>query len=167
MARLSGRAVTWRSAGANSATAAELRDHVVPHVEERDFTHVLVCVGTNDAKNYHTGGRFCRAFGGLAYALRTRFSGARIVWSPPIDMREMPVLPSFLARMLQVRARRITANGAQLCSERGLIAAPPLPVHDKAGFAEDGFHANAIGCGHWAVHVAPILLFGSAHSPKA
>jgi lysophospholipase L1-like esterase len=167
MARLSGQAVAWRMAGANSATAASLRDHVLPHVEPRDFTHVLVCVGTNDAKNYHTGNRFCRAFGGLAYALRTRFPDARIVWSPPIDMRDMPVLPPFLARMAHVRGRRITANGAQLCFERGLVAAAPLPVHDVAGFAADGFHANAVGCGHWAVHVAPMLLAEVADSTKA
>jgi lysophospholipase L1-like esterase len=158
MNRLSGRRVEWRMAGANSATAAELRDHVVPHVAERDFSHVLVCVGTNDAKNFNSGGRFCREFGGLVYALRTRFPEARIVWSPPIDLRDMPILPRFLGRILHIRGRLITANGKQLCRERGLVAAPPLPVHDPAGFAADGFHASAIGCRHWAVHVGPILL---------
>jgi lysophospholipase L1-like esterase len=158
MNRISGRVVDWRMAGANSATAAELRDHVVPHIERQDFTHVLLTVGTNDAKNYHRGHRFCRTFGTLLYAMRTRFPDARIVWSPPIDMRDMPLLQRFLGSVLQIRVRLITANGNQLCFERGVVAAPALPVHDITGFAADGFHAGAGGCKHWAVHIAPYML---------
>jgi lysophospholipase L1-like esterase len=158
MNRLSGRVVHWRMAGANSATAADLRDHVVPHIAHEDFTHVLLTVGTNDAKTYHRGHHFCRTFGTLLYAVRTRFSGARIVWSPPIDMRDMPALQPFLGRTLQIRARLITANGNQLCFERGVVAAPALPVHDITGFAADGFHAGAGGCKYWAVHIAPYML---------
>jgi lysophospholipase L1-like esterase len=163
--RLTGRIVHWRMAGANSATSADLRDHVVPHVEPRDFTHVLLTVGTNDAKNYHTGRRFCRAFGGLIYAVRTRFPEARIVWSPPIDMRTMPLLQPLLGRVLNIRARHVTGIGAQICYERGVVAAPSLPIHDVAGFAADGFHPGPLGCRYWAEHVAPVLL-DEGHPPR-
>jgi lysophospholipase L1-like esterase len=61
-----GKTVAWRNAGANSAVASQLRDYVVPNIEERDFTHVLIAVGTNDAKNFLTRSRFKKGFGGPA-----------------------------------------------------------------------------------------------------
>jgi lysophospholipase L1-like esterase len=154
----SGRPVFWRMAGANSAIAAELRDHVVPHLPHEAWTHILIAVGTNDAKNYVTVSRFKKGFGGLLYALKSRFPEARIVWSPVIDMRTMPALPVFLGQMLAIRARAINATGAELCRERYGVAADPLPVNDSKGFATDGFHANAAAYHIWARHVLAWLM---------
>ena len=156
--RLSGRPVAWRMAGSNSATAGQVRDHVVPHLAREPWSHILLTIGTNDAKNFHTASRFKREFGTLLYALKARFPDAAIVWSPVIDMHDVPALTPFLAGMLQRRAARINAVGAQLCFERYAVAAAPLPVHDPSGFATDGFHASAEGYRAWAAHVAPVLL---------
>ncbi len=156
-ASATGRPVTWRIAGFNSAVSAQLRDHVLPHVEPRDFTHVVLCIGTNDAKNWHSPGRFKRDFGGLIYALRARFPAARIVWSPVIDMRAAPALPPLLGAILEMRAELINRKGAELCRERGVIAAPRLPVEGPEGFSVDGFHAGAEGYAYWARHLAPVL----------
>lgn len=166
MAAQTGRSVCWRMAGGNSAVAAELRDHITPHLPAAPWTHILICVGTNDAKNYLTVRAFKRGFGGLLYALKTRFPGAAIVWSPVIDMRTMPALPPFLGRMLAIRARAINAMGAELCRERYAVAAEPLPVKDATGFAPDGFHANAAGYAIWADHVTPVLLAAGRAAPN-
>ena len=157
LATRTGSRVLWRMAGSNSATAADLRDHVVPNLAREDWTHVLICVGTNDAKNFVTGRAFKSGFGGLLYALKARFPDARLVWSPPIDMRTFPALQPFLGAMLEIRAQVIRAQGAQLCFERYAVAADPLPVEDATGFAADGFHANGLGYRIWAKHVAPIF----------
>ena len=149
-----GRPVSWRAAGSNSATAASVRDHVVPHVEPRDWTHVALSLGTNDMKNFHSVSRFKREFGTLLYALRARFPGARIVWAPMIDMRRVPAMPAALAQILDIRADAISAKGVQLCHERGATVLEPLSDVQPEGFCHDGFHAGKEGYRAWGQHLA-------------
>lgn len=165
LARDTGRPVTWRAAGFNSATATQLRDVVVPNLAHDDWTHIVVSVGTNDAKNFHTVSRFKRDFGGLLYALRAKFPGARIVWSPVIDMTTVPALPPLLARILEIRAQAINAMGTRLCHERGAVPASRLPVEDPArGFSTDGFHASEAGYRAWAEHLLPLIELPAAEA---
>lgn len=152
-----GRPVAWRNAGANSATAAQVRDYVVPHIEERDFTHVIIAVGTNDAKNFKSRSAFKKGFGGLLYAIHARWPDAEVFWSPVIAMADVPALPSSLGFILGLRAQIINAMGVQLCRERNATAITPLPVEGPGGFAVDGFHANALGYKHWAQHIARFI----------
>ena len=161
-----GKTVMWRNAGANSAVAAQVRDFVVPNIEERDFTHVVLAVGTNDAKNFLTRSRFKKGFGGLLYAAHARWPEARVYWSPVISMRDVPALPPVLAFILSLRAQIINATGRQLCRERYAMAIDPLPVEGPEGFAIDGFHANALGYEHWARHVAGFIA-GEAPAPSS
>ncbi|OCW59330.1 SGNH/GDSL hydrolase family protein [Hoeflea olei] len=148
-----GKTVSWRNAGANSATAAQVRDFVVPHVAERDFTHVLIAVGTNDAKNFVTRSAFKKGFGGLLYAVHARWPEAQVYWSQVIAMEHVPALPPRLAFILGLRRDIINAVGRQLCRERYGEALAPLAVLGPEGFATDGFHANAEGYRYWAEHV--------------
>lgn len=164
-----GRAVVWRAAGFNSATADQLRDHVVPNLAPEAWTHIVLTVGTNDAKNFHTVGRFKRAFGGLLYALRAKWPTARIVWSPVVDMRRVPALPVLLGHVLEIRASLINRMGTRLCLERGAVPAERLPITDAdAGFSRDGFHASAAGYRGWAEHVVEkVLEEEAAAGPRA
>jgi lysophospholipase L1-like esterase len=149
--------VAWRNAGANSAVAAQVRDYVVPHIEERDFTHVIITVGTNDAKNFKTRSAFKKGFGGLLYSIHARWPDAKIFWSPVVAMQDVPALPSTLGFILGLRVQIINAMGLQLCRERNATALDALPLEGPEGFAVDGFHANAIGYRHWAQHVAGLI----------
>lgn len=149
-----GRPVKWRAAGANSATMAQIRDFTLPHVEKRDWTHVVVTAGTNDVKNLHTVRAFKRDFGTLLYALRARFPRGSIFWSPPVDMRDVPALPFILARLMEIRAVALNDMGQRLCRERFAVALPRLPIADPSGFCVDGFHASPAGYRAWAEHVA-------------
>jgi len=158
VAERTGRPVRWRAAGANSATSADLRDHVLPHVEPRDFTHVVLAVGTNDMKNFHAIRRFKKNFGTLLYTAHTRFPHARVVWAPVADMTKIPALPRALGRILQMRAELINAMGARLCHERRAVMADPVPIHGPQGFARDGFHAGPAGYRSWAEHLAFYLV---------
>ncbi len=161
-------AVRWRAAGFNSATSGEIRDHVVPNLAPSPWTHIVLAVGTNDVKNFHSVSRFKKEFGGLLYALRARWPTARIIWQPVIAMTDVPALPSALARILEIRARAINAMGERLCNERGAIAAARLPVLDKAaGFSSDGFHASEIGYRGWAEHLLFYLLDKPAPEVRA
>ncbi len=160
----SGRAVKWRNAGKNSATSADLRDHVLPHIEERDFTHVILAVGINDMKNFHAISTFKKTFGTLLYALKARFPDAKIIWAPVPDMSRFPALPRQLARILAARAKLINHQGEQLCHERGVIYSEPVPVETEAGFARDGFHAGPEGYRIWGEHLVDHILADEAEN---
>lgn len=159
VADATGRPVDWRAAGFNSATSGQIRDHVLPNLAHDGWTHIVLSVGTNDAKNFHTVGRFKREFGGLIYALRAKWPQAHIIWSPVVDMTRVPALPSLLGKVLEIRASLVNRMGERLCLERGAIPATRLPVEDPAaGFSEDGFHASEAGYGAWAQHLLPAVL---------
>ena len=153
-----GRPVDIRIAGCNSATADELRNFAVPNIEHTQFTHVILNVGTNDAKNFHTGKRFCHDFGTLLYALKTRFPHARIIWSSILDLSTISTLPKPLNHILGIRSREMARRGAILCAERGA----EIPDGDwnpsVENFSSDGFHASPKGYREWAkVLVAHIV----------
>jgi lysophospholipase L1-like esterase len=135
-----------------------MRDHVVPNLSADAWTHIVVSVGTNDAKNFHSISRFKKEFGGMLYALRAKFPHARIVWSPVIDMTRIPALPPLLGKVLEIRAAAINETAARLCFERGAVPASRLPVIDPAaGFSTDGFHASEAGYKAWAEHLLPLI----------
>jgi len=159
IAKQTGRPVDWRAAGFNSATSGQIRDHVLPNLAHDGWTHIVLSIGTNDAKNFHTVGRFKRDFGGLLYALRAKWPQAHLFWSPIVDMSTMPALPPLLARVLEIRASLTNRMGERLCQERSAVAATRLPVEDPSlGYSEDGFHASALGYEAWARHLLPLLL---------
>ena len=144
--------------GMNSATSGQIRDHVVPHIEPRDFDYIALNIGTNDAKNFHRGNRFCAEFGTLLYAMRARFPGATIIWAGVLDMAHVPALPWPLNRILGIRARLIDTNGKRLCRERGVLAPEPEWRIIRENFSADGFHASAAGYREWAENLATYIL---------
>lgn len=154
-----GRAVAWRAAGFNSATAGQIRDHVLPNLSADHWTHIVLSVGTNDTKNFHSVPRFKKDFGGLLYALRAKWPEARVVWSPVVEFTRVPALPPLLGKILEIRAGAINRMGERLCCERGAIPAPRLPILDpRAGFSTDGFHASEAGYRAWAEHLSGYVL---------
>ena len=159
LAERTGRAVVWRAAGFNSATAGQIRDHVVPNLPAQPWTHIVLAVGANDAKNFHSAPRFKKEFGGLLYAIRAKWPQARLVWSPVVEFTSVPAMPRLLGVILEARATLLNRMGERLCRERGAIAATRLPISDPlAGFSRDGFHASAAGYRAWAGHLANYLL---------
>ncbi len=161
IAERTGRAVRWRAAGFNSATSGQIRDHVLPNLAPDAWTHIVLTIGTNDTKNFHSVPRFKKEFGGLLYGLRAKWPQARIVWSPVLEFTRAPAMPSWLGRILEVRAREMNRMGERLCNERGAVALTRLPILDPdAGFASDGFHASAVGYRAWAEYMLPTVLEG-------
>ena len=161
IAERTGRSVKWRAAGFNSATSGQIRDHVLPNLSPDAWSHIVVSLGTNDVKNFHTLPRFKREFGGLLYALRAKWPEARIVRSPVVDFSRMPALPDMLGRILEIRADAINRLGEHLCLERGAVPATRLAITDpEAGFSSDGFHASEAGYRAWAEHMLGFVLDG-------
>ncbi|MGI6856553.1 SGNH/GDSL hydrolase family protein [Mesorhizobium sp. 1B3] len=159
IAARTGRAVNWRAAGFNSATSGQIRDHVLPNLAADPWTHIVLSVGTNDTKNFHTVSRFKKEFGGLLYALRAKWPEARVIWSPVVEFTRVPALPALLGQILEIRAGEINRMGTRLCHERGAVPATRLPILDpQAGFSTDGFHASEAGYRAWAEHIVDIVV---------
>ncbi len=148
-----GEVIYWHISGHNSAVSGQIRDLVVPNLEPVDYTHIVIMIGMNDAKNWHSVPRFKKEFGGLLYALRTRFPEAKMFWHQAIDMRTVPALPEPLASIMNLRRILFNRKGAQLCLERGVVAVPPLGNIRADGFCPDGFHAGEAGYEAWAEHM--------------
>jgi len=152
-----GRPIRVKTSGHNSATSKHIRDFVVPNLTNEGYDYVVLNIGTNDAKNFHTGGQFCRNFGGLINACQAKFTGAKLIWSGVIDMEGVPILPSPLNKILGIRSRLINHNGETLCHERGVLKPEsnwqPIPQN----FAKDGFHASAEGYRVWAEELSEYI----------
>lgn len=156
-----GRKVRWRAAGFNSATSGQIRDHVLPNLSADPWTHIVLAIGTNDTKNFHSVPRFKKEFGGLLYALRAKWPEARVVWSPVLEFTQAPAMPKQLGKILEIRATAMNRMGERLCLERGAVPAPRLPItNPEQGFASDGFHASEAGYRAWAEHLLGSVLAG-------
>ena len=153
-----GRAVHYRAAGFNSATAAQLRDHVVPSLADDGWTHIVVTIGVNDTKNFNTGRHWKQGFGGLLYALKARFPHAGIFWPEILPIPEVPAFPKALAHILETRARLMNHIGGRLCGERGATVIPRRPGLTFEGFCPDGFHPSESGYAGWGAHIADHIL---------
>jgi lysophospholipase L1-like esterase len=154
-----GRSVRWRAAGFNSATSGQIRDHVLPNLSADPWTHIVLTIGTNDTKNFHSVPRFKKDFGGLLYGLRAKWPEARVVWSPVLEFTRAPAMPSLLGKILEIRAVEMNRMGERLCLERGAVPAPRLPItNPEAGFASDGFHASEAGYRAWAEHLVGLVI---------
>ena len=158
LARQTGRPVTYAMHGNNSAVAGQLRDYVVPHLPAEPFTHIVISVGANDAKNWHSGSRWKHDFGTLLYALRTKYPEATIVWSRLFDFAKLPAVPAPLGLVLNLRRAIVCRIADELCIERGAHAAPLMDVTHDEGLSRDGFHASALGCRLWGRHLAEFIV---------
>ncbi len=123
-----GDTVAWHISGHNSATSGQIRDIVVPNLNPADYTHIVLQIGMNDLKNWHSGRRFCKEFGGLLYAVRTKFPEAKLFWGQGVDMTRVPALPQKLAEIANLRRVIINERGTQLCVERGAVPVTPLSI---------------------------------------
>lgn len=144
------RPVDLRIAGNASATSENLRDHVVRHLPRDAFDLVFLVVGMNDAKNFHTAPRFAQGFGGLIYALNTRFPSALVAHWPISPMTIFPVLPQPLKTCLSLRSDILDAIAACLSAGRGVERFERQMTLPDTSFAADGFHLNAEGYALWA-----------------
>lgn len=158
LAQETGRPIRWRAVGNNSATSSQIRDVVVPNLEPEPFTHIFICIGFNDLKNFRSGRAWKKGFGELIYALRTRFPEARLYWPRIMPPHLMPSLPRVLCQVLEPRRQLVNRIGAQLCFERGAIALSVSKGISERDFCEDGVHASAAGNQLWADHMTAELL---------
>jgi len=152
--KLTGRPTHQRSSGNNSATSGMIRDFIVPNLETGRYDYVVLSVGINDTKNFHSSRRFKKEFGTLLYALHAKFPGVKIIWQGLIDMENVPILPSPLNKILGIRSRILRETGKQLCNERNALAPETEWKVIPENFSTDGFHASVEGYRVWAEELA-------------
>lgn len=147
------RRISLHIAGSSSATAADIRDHVLRHLPRDRFDLVVLVIGVNDAKNLVNAADFSRNFGTLIYSLKARFPSALIAHCPIVPLKVIPLLPQPLKTFLSWRSDVIDAHAACLCASRGIARFTRHDTFPIEGFARDGFHVNETGCALWADEV--------------
>lgn len=152
------RPIALRISGNSSATSAHLRDHVVKNLPRDAFDLVFLVIGMNDAKNFHSAKRFIDGFGGLVYALKSRFPSAMIAHWPISPMSIFPILPQPLKVCLRLRSDVLDAYADCLSVGRGVERFERRMTFPKSGFANDGFHVNALGYALWADEAVKALM---------
>ncbi|MEM7068502.1 MAG: SGNH/GDSL hydrolase family protein [Pseudomonadota bacterium] len=153
----SGRPILVRTSGNNSATSGSIRDYVLPHLAAEHYDYVIISIGTNDAKNFHSGKRFCKEFGSLIYAIHAKYPGAKIIWQGLLDMQDVPILPTPLNKILGIRSRILRENGKILCRERNALAPETNWKPIRENFSSDGFHASSTGYRIWAEELSEYI----------
>ncbi len=152
------RPIALRISGNSSATSAHLRDHVVKNLPRDAFDLVFLVIGMNDAKNFHSAQRFIDGFGGLIYALKSRFPSATIAHWPISPMSIFPILPQPLKFCLRLRSDVLDAYAGCLSAGRGVERFERRMTFPQSGFASDGFHVNAYGYALWAEEAVKALM---------
>ena len=131
----------------------------LPNLSADPWTHIVLAIGTNDTKNFHSVPRFKKEFGGLLYALRAKWPEARVVWSPvhgvhpragdAVAARQDPGNP---------RRRDQPHGRAALPRARRGAGDPAADHRPEAGFSTDGFHASEAGYRAWAEHLLGLVI---------
>ena len=160
IAASTGRAVRWRAAGFNSATSGQIRDHVVPNLAADPWTHIVLAIGTNDVKNFHSLPRFKKEFGGLLYALARQMAGGphRLAAGHRHDRRAGAAVGAG-RRCSKSAPRRSMRWERRLCLERGACRRRgcPSPMPPPAFRATVSMLREA-GYRAWAEHLLPFVL---------
>jgi lysophospholipase L1-like esterase len=163
IAKATKRPVIQRTSGNNSATSGLIRDHVLPHLEHFPYDYIVLSIGVNDAKNFHTASRFKKEFGSLLYAMHAKFPDAKIIWQGLLDMEGIPILPSPLNKILGTRSRVLRECGKQLCIERSAQSPDTKWQPVEMNFSQDGFHASSEGYRIWAEELADYIIEQEPH----
>lgn len=164
----SGLTVSWRVAGRSGATAATLRESLLPSVEASHPDVVLLAVGVNDVLRLRTGRSWRRDLFRLAEAIRERLGDPAVVMAGVPRMETFPALPQPLRAVLGLRARFLDAVAAD--AARALRGWTHVPLEPEtlgrgleseadffASFASDGLHPSETGYRAWAGVLAPAL----------
>ncbi|RLQ88727.1 SGNH/GDSL hydrolase family protein [Notoacmeibacter ruber] len=163
---MTARPVRWRANGFNGSVMREITDYVVPNIPHGGWSHVLLSVGHNDAKNFHSRRRFERDLTRLIFAVKARFPDARIYWGSLLDFRKMPNLPEPLATIMDLRADTLSRIGWKVCREQGVTVLPAIDLVLPDHFSCDGFHAGPVGYNVWARHIAECLARSEFAPPR-
>jgi lysophospholipase L1-like esterase len=140
-------AVSWRAAGRNGATSAEIRDEILPTVLDDPADVVVIVAGWNDALRLRSAAAFSRDLTALvrepaARALALRVPQRRTIVVGAPDFGRFAVLPQPLRWALGAHADGIRRAAARVCATWG---ATLVAGFDGATTASDRFHPDAAG----------------------
>ena len=151
LAARTGRAVHWRAAGRNGATAADLVRHFLKPALAEPTDLVFLTVGANDVLALRSARAFRRDVKHIIERTFAAHPDAALLMSSLPAFFRFQLLPDPLRRSLYRHSQALEREA------RALIAAhprshmsPPPPPYTEGFFASDDFHPSAIGYQDWA-----------------
>ena len=151
LAERTGRAVHWRAAGRNGATARDLVRHFLKPALAEPVDLVFLTVGANDALALRSPRAFRRDIRHIIDRTFAAHPDAALLMSSLPAFFRFTLLPDPLRRSLYRHSQALEREA------RALIAAhprahmsPPPPPYTDGFFASDDFHPSALGYQDWA-----------------
>ncbi len=151
LAERTGRAVHWRAAGRNGATARDLVRHFLKPALAEPVDLVFLTVGANDALALRSARAFRRDIRHIIERTFAAHPDAALLMSSLPAFFRFSLLPDPLRRSLYRHSQALEREA------RALIAAhprahmsPPPPPYTDGFFASDDFHPSALGYQDWA-----------------
>ena len=148
-----GRPVAWHVVAQGGLTAGEVLDLCDRHGFGEDTLvpdFVVLSVGVNDTKDFHSDERWTRELRGLLVRVRGEGGPTRVVLLGVPPMETFPALPRPLAGLLGARARRIDRLGRELVADLDAaegrlhhLSLRDLDLSTDGAYAGDGFHPSA------------------------
>lgn len=151
LARRTGRAVHWRAAGRNGATAGDLvRQFAAPALAEPTDL-VFLTVGANDALGLRSTRAFRRDVRRLIELTFSEHPQAALIMSSLPAFFRFTLLPDPLKRSLYRHSQALEAEARTLIDTHPRAhMSPPPPPYTDGFFASDNFHPSAQGYRDWA-----------------
>ena len=162
LSRLLPRSVSWQAQGKIGAGIAEMREHLLPALDDTQFDVVLVSIGVNDVTGLMRSGRWARALGAFLKEVRDKYPHAVVALAGIPPLQGFPLLPFPLRWIFGLRGRTFDHLARTAVDVRAGMLFLPLefdPTPEK--FAADGFHPSqesyAVIGSAFAERLAPAL----------
>jgi len=157
IARVTGRAVSWRAVARSGATSRTALD-LVPGLVEADWRPdiVVLLIGVNDLKNLRRLRDWDHDVPALLAAIDVATGGVPVIVSGMAPVSRFPALPQPMRAVLSLRASAMDQTLRRVADGRHVPVRPQLIT--SGFFAEDGFHPSSEGYRAWAGElVGPVV----------
>lgn len=151
LAERTGRAVHWRAAGRNGATARDLVRHYLKPALAEPIDLIFLTVGANDALALRSTRAFRRDIRHILERTFAAHPNAALLMSSLPAFFRFELLPDPLRRSLYRHSQSLEREARLLVDAHPRAhMSPPPPPYTDGFFASDDFHPSAIGYQDWA-----------------
>jgi len=149
-----GRQVKWRIEGENGADLAKVLSLLQCLPEDLHADIILLSVGVNDVTGLSSARQWRTQLRQLIGLLRSRWPGARVLFTGLPPMGDFPLPPQPLRYCLGGRAETLDRVAREVFANEPLMAHIPTRINPhRHSFSPDGFHPSPESYRLWAAEL--------------
>lgn len=154
-----GRTVLWSAIGRNGMTADRLPKELLPKINQKSPSFVVVAIGVNDAKAFRGVRSWQQNIESLLLQIHSQVMNTQVVVCGVPDMGHFPTLPNPLRYVLGQEAKLLDAVLESTIQKYDNVIYTKAPVtSSEEYYASDSFHPNDLGYQAWGEFVSKDLI---------